>query len=130
MVWKYFNHSLGLTGVLYTCNGSVRFSSFSHTTDWHGSWESEPGEGDIGSVSVKLNFNSRGDPERLRSCLLFMYVKDVEGNHMLMTGYDYAGRRVSVTQLDRYQWCNTCASWARLDPTLEVRLAMNDAWTR
>ena len=85
--YKYDNGDLSgavATGVIWECNGQVKYQSAYGVTEWHWSMEHRV------DGFVELRFNCRGSGHPLRTVML---LRQTEG---LYKGYDYAARHITL----------------------------------
>ena len=96
-IYRYENHSNGISGLLDVCNGMVSYASFGLPTDWHGEFV------EIGAV-ISMCFDYRGKrpykASRLRKVAVVKW-----------KGFDYRGRSITLTRLGTMTWNPATETW-------------------
>ena len=93
--WRYDNHSLPYSAVLWECNNQISFQSLGYSTDWHGSWTEDKYN------KLVLKFQYEGRTNALKTTVLYRC------GYGLYEGYDYRGRAITMTRLRAFMWDGT-----------------------
>ena len=101
--YKYDNHALPNTAVLWRCDDQISFQSGGTVTEWHGSFDERFG-------CIVLKFNARGPDFPLRSAVLYL----TDRENQVWVGVDYQGRNVTMTQEGFARFDQIRQEWAWL----------------
>ena len=97
--FEYINHNVDYpAATLYTTEGLILFQTEKFVTEWHGSLKVYPS-------FMTLLFHCFGDTDRLKSVVLR------KTSDSRWDGVDYLQRRITMTCLGKYRWCDSCGCW-------------------
>ena len=100
--YLYVNDALALPAVLWECDGKVMFHSRSNISPWHGDFTHRQGK-------IEIFFSWNG-VEPYKKVLVHYGGRD-NLNRKVYDGWDYAGRRITMTQLGSTIWNPSTETW-------------------